>query len=210
MDRTAAWLILAWDHPGNAAALFEVLGHGFCEGFFFTSLKHKVTILSSTSEVKARVAAVSVCFFVFGIADTDDFYTAVTESELIGRPCFRTKIVLDARDPKGFGAPRQRANPVQGKQSRFLVASRDSRTACDGMLGQMPMQDSVRGGIPRRLCCQANEGRLPLNSCPNKELLAKDSLKMIKRKLILLPPPLARSADAVYRTMATFFPSSPH
>src|SRR5258708_25918516 len=64
-----------------AGALFEVLGTDFAKAFFNSLKTNKVAILSSTSEVRRRVAAGE---FVFGIAETDDFYTAVKESEPVG------------------------------------------------------------------------------------------------------------------------------
>jgi iron(III) transport system substrate-binding protein len=51
-----------------AAALFEVLGSDFAEAFFNSLKTNRVAILSSTSEVRRRIAAGE---FAFGMAATD-------------------------------------------------------------------------------------------------------------------------------------------
>jgi iron(III) transport system substrate-binding protein len=75
----------------HAATLFEVLGTDFAEAFFNSLDTNKVTMLSSNSEVRRRVAAGD---FAFGIADTDDFKIAAKEGKPVG---------LVFPDQKAFG-----------------------------------------------------------------------------------------------------------
>ena len=67
-----------------ATALFEVLGTDFAEVFFNSLDTNKVTILSSNSEVRRRVAAGD---FAFGVADTDDYSVAFKQGKPVG-VCF--------------------------------------------------------------------------------------------------------------------------
>ncbi len=131
-----------------AAALFEVLGTDFAEVFFNSLKTNKVAILSSTSEVRRRVAAGE---FVFGIADTDDFYTAVEEGEPVGalfpdQKSFGTLVI-----PNALVLLANAPNPGQGKQFiDFLLRPEIQKLLADGDAGQMPdgLGTSVRGGIP--------------------------------------------------------------
>jgi len=72
-------------------ALFEVLGTDFAEAFFNSLDTNKVTMLSSNSEVRLRVAAGD---FAFGVADTDDFKMAAKQGKPVG---------LVFPDEKAFG-----------------------------------------------------------------------------------------------------------
>ncbi len=131
-----------------AAALFEVLGTDFAEAFFDSLKTNKVAILSSTSEVRRRVAAGE---FVFGITDTDDFYTAVKEGEPVGalfpdQKSFGTLVI-----PNALMLLANAPNPRQGKQFiDFLLRPEIQKLLADGDAGQIPdrLGTSVRGGIP--------------------------------------------------------------
>ena len=131
-----------------AAALFEVLGTDFAEAFFDSLKTNKVAILSSTSEVRRRVAAGE---FVFGIADTDDFYTAVKESEPVGalfpdQKSFGTLVI-----PNALVLLANAPNPEQGKQFiDFLLRPEIQKLLATSKAGQMPLgaETSVGEAIP--------------------------------------------------------------
>jgi len=100
-----------------AAALFEVLGTNFAEAFFNSLKTNKVAILSSTSAVRRCVATGE---FAFGIADTDDFCTAVKEGQPVGalfpdQKTFETLVIPNALVLLA-GAP----NPQQVKNSSIF------------------------------------------------------------------------------------------
>src|SRR6266566_5918952 len=96
-----------------AAALFEVLGTDFAEAFFSSLKTNKVAFLSSTTEVRRRVAAGE---FFFGIADTDDFYTAVKEGEPVGALFPDQKSFGALVIPNALVLLANAPNPAQGKQ----------------------------------------------------------------------------------------------
>ena len=131
-----------------AAALFEVLGRDFAEAFFNSLKTNKVALLSSTSEVRRQVAA-GEC--AFGIADTDDFYTAVKEGEPVGavfpdQKTFGTLVI-----PNALVLIAKGPHPDQGKQFiDFLLRPEIQKLLADGDAGQIPdgLGTSVRGGIP--------------------------------------------------------------
>jgi iron(III) transport system substrate-binding protein len=124
-----------------AAALFKVLGTNFAEAFFYSLKTNKVAILSSTSEVRRRVAAGE---FAFGIADTDDFCTAVKEGQPVGalfpdQKTFETLVIPNALVLLA-GAP----NPQQGKEFiDFLL-----RPEIQKLLSTGRLETSVREAIP--------------------------------------------------------------
>jgi iron(III) transport system substrate-binding protein len=122
-----------------AAALFEVLGTDFAEAFFNSLKTNAVAILSSTDEVRCRVAAGD---FSFGIARTDDFDTAVKAGKPVGgifpdQKTFGTLVVPDALVLLA-NAP----NPEQGKkfidfvlrpEIQKILATGDAGPACEAI-----------------------------------------------------------------------------
>jgi len=131
-----------------AAALFEMLGTDFAEAFFNSLKTNKVAMLSSTSEVRRRVAAGE---FAFGITDTDDFYTAVKEGKPVGavfpdQNTFGTLVI-----PNALVLLANAPNPEQGKQFiDFLLRPEIQKILATGDAGQMPvgLETSVREAIP--------------------------------------------------------------
>jgi len=131
-----------------AAALFEVLGLDFAEAFFNSLKTNKVAILSSTSEVRRRVAAGE---FAFGMADTNDFYTAVKEGEPVGalfpdQKTFGTLVI-----PNALVLLANAPNLEQGKQFiDFLLRPEIQKLLATSDAGQMPVgpETSVREAIP--------------------------------------------------------------
>ncbi len=131
-----------------AAALFEVLGRDFAEAFFNSLKTNKVALLSSTSEVRRQVAA-GEC--AFGIADTDDFYTAVKEGEPVGavfpdQKTFGTLVI-----PNALVLIAKGPHPDQGKQFiDFLLQPEIQKVLAASDAGQMPvgLETSMREAIP--------------------------------------------------------------
>jgi len=131
-----------------AAALFEVLGADFADAFFNSLKTNKVAILSSTSEVRRRVATGE---FAFGIADTDDFYTAVKEGEPVGalfpdQKTFGTLVI-----PNALVLLANAPNPEHGKRFiDFLLRPEIQKLLATSDAGQMPVgpETSVREAIP--------------------------------------------------------------
>src|SRR5258708_5670414 len=131
-----------------AAALFEVLGPDVAEAFFNSLKTNKVAILSSTNEVMRRVAAGE---FAFGIADTDDFYTAVKEGEPVGavfpdQKTFGTLVI-----PNALVLIAKGPHPDQGKQFiDFLLQPEIQKALAASDAGQMPvgLETSMREAIP--------------------------------------------------------------
>ncbi len=131
-----------------AAALFEVLGRDFAEAFFNSLKTNKVALLSSTSEVRRQVAA-GEC--AFGIADTDDFYTAVKEGEPVGavfpdQKTFGTLVI-----PNALVLLANAPNPERSKQFiDFLLRPDIQKMLAAADAGQMPVgaETSVREAIP--------------------------------------------------------------
>jgi iron(III) transport system substrate-binding protein len=131
-----------------ATALFEVLGTDFAEVFFNSLKTNKVALLSSTSEVRRRVAAGE---FVFGIVDTDDFYTAVKEGEQVGalfpdQITFGTLVI-----PNALVLLANAPDPKQGKQFiDFLLRPGIQKLLATRDAGQMPVgiETSSREAIP--------------------------------------------------------------
>jgi iron(III) transport system substrate-binding protein len=131
-----------------AAALFEVFGTDFAEAFFNSLKTNKVAMLSSISEVRRRVAAGE---FVFGLADTDDFYTAVKEGESVGallpdQKSFGTLVI-----PNALVLLANAPNPEQGKQFiDFLLRPEIQKLLATSDASQMPIgaETSVREAIP--------------------------------------------------------------
>jgi iron(III) transport system substrate-binding protein len=131
-----------------AAALFEVLGTDFAEAFFSSLKTNKVAFLSSTTEVRRRVAAGE---FFFGIADTDDFYTAVKEGEPVGALFPDQKSFGALVIPNALVLLANASNPAQGKQFiDFLLRPEIQKLLTASDAGQIPdgLGISVRGGIP--------------------------------------------------------------
>jgi iron(III) transport system substrate-binding protein len=131
-----------------AAALFEVLGTDFAEAFLNSLKTNKVVLLSSTSEVRRKVAA-GECSF--GVADTDDFYTAVKEGEPVGslvpdQKTFGTLVI-----PNALALLANAPNPEQGKQFiDFLLRPEIQKLLATSNPGQMPVgaETSMREAIP--------------------------------------------------------------
>jgi iron(III) transport system substrate-binding protein len=124
-----------------AAALFEALGPPFAEVFFSSLKTNKIAILSSTSEVGRRVATGE---FAFGIIDTDDLYSAVTEGEPVGalfpdQKTFGTLVI-----PNALVLLAHAPNPKQAKQFiDFLL-----RPEIQKLLATGGVEASVRETIP--------------------------------------------------------------
>ncbi len=131
-----------------AAALFEVLGTDFAQAFLNSLKTNKVALLSSTSEVRRRVAA-GECSF--GIADTDDFEMAAKDGEPVGalfpdQKTFGTLVIPNALELLA-NAP----NPEQGKQFiDFLLRPEIQKLLATSDAGQMPLgaETSVGEAIP--------------------------------------------------------------
>jgi iron(III) transport system substrate-binding protein len=131
-----------------AAALFEVLGSDFAEAFFNSSKTNRVAILSSTGEVRRRLAAGE---FAFGMPATDDFYAAVKEDEPVGllfpdQKTFGTLII-----PTVLVLLANAPNPEQSKQfSDFLLRPEIQKVLAASDAGQIPVapETSVRESIP--------------------------------------------------------------
>ena len=131
-----------------AAALFEVLGTDFAEAFFNSLKTNKVALLSSTSEVRRRVA---VGEFVFGIADTDDFYRAFKEGEPVGALFPDQKTFGALVIPNALVLLANAPNPEQGKQFiDFLLRPEIQKILTASDAGQIPvgLGTSVREEIP--------------------------------------------------------------
>ena len=137
-----------------AAALFEVLGTDFAEAFFNSLKTNKVAILSSTREVRRRVAAGE---FAFGIADTDDFEIAAKDGKPVGtlfpdQKSFGTLVI-----PNALVLLANAPNPEQGKQFidfllqpeiQRLLATSDASQMTVGLktpvLAAIPSLDSIK------------------------------------------------------------------
>ena len=131
-----------------AAALFEVLGADFADAFFNSLKTNKVAILSSTSEVRRRVATGE---FAFGIADTDDFYAAVKEGEPVGAVLPDQKTFGTLVIPNALVLLANAPNPEHGKRFiDFLLRPEIQKLLATSDAGQMPVgpETSVREAIP--------------------------------------------------------------
>jgi iron(III) transport system substrate-binding protein len=99
----------------HAAALFQVLGRDMAEVFFNSLKTNKITMVSSNSEVRNRVAAGD---FAFGVADSDDLNVAFKGGSPIGvvfpdQQAFGTLVI-----PNALVLITNGPNPEQGK--RFI------------------------------------------------------------------------------------------
>jgi iron(III) transport system substrate-binding protein len=130
-----------------AAALFEVLGTDFAEAFFNSLKTNRVAMLSSTDEVRRRVAAGE---FAFGMADTDDFYAGVKEGKPVGvvlpdQKTFGTLVI-----PNALMLLANAPNPEHGKRFiDFLLRPEIQKLLATSDAVQMPVgpETPVRAGI---------------------------------------------------------------
>jgi len=89
--------------------------------------------------------------FFFGIADTDDFYTAVKEGEPVGALFPDQKSFGALVIPNALVLLANASNPAQGKQFiDFLLRPEIQKLLTASDAGQIPdgLGISVRGGIP--------------------------------------------------------------
>jgi iron(III) transport system substrate-binding protein len=124
----------------HAAALFQVLGGDMAEVFFNSLKVNKITMVSSNSEVKDRVAAGE---FAFGIADTEDFQVAFRKGKPVGvvfpdQQSFGTLVVPSALVLMANGP-----NPEQGKQFIDFVIRSEIQKLFSANRG-IPTLDSVK------------------------------------------------------------------
>lgn len=127
----------------QAAAWFETMGEEKAKEFFAALTANDVAMLSSNGEVKRRVAAGD---FAFGLTDTDDAISAVSEGKPVG-------FVLPDQDGAGTlmvpNAAVLIARAPHGENGKrfidYLVSAETEAVLAAGDAAQIPLRPGVPG-----------------------------------------------------------------